>query len=185
MSGLELICMLISLFILPGFILWHKLKSHGGIQPVDPLYLRVILVNWTLVPIAFSFTFFLTPYTLFEDKPLSFYSIPLITQPFLKEWHGIILLILGFILGIIGFLLCFFIALKLYLRCFITKRGLDTPIYIKTLYWLSSWVCLFILWAIIGIDIYSAYAAYHYTSISAFLLPIAFFILAVPLYYVE
>ena len=183
MSGLEILCMLISPFILLGFILWHKLKSHGGIQPVDPLYLRVILVNWTLVPIAFSFTFFLVPYTLFADMSLSFYSL-LPAHAFPKEWQGIIILILAFILGLIGFLLCFFFVEKLYLRCFITKSGKDTPRYIKLIYWLSSLGCSIILWAIIGIDIYSAYMAYP-TIIAAVLLPIAFFILALPLYYVE
>ena len=175
--------MLISLFILPGFILWHKRKSHGGIQPVDPLYLRVILVNWTLVPIAFSFTFFLVPYTLFADMPLSFYSL-LPAHAFPKEWQGIIISILAFILGLSGFLLCFSFVEKFYLRCFIIKSGSYTPPYIKTLYWLSGWGCSFILWAIIGIDIYSAYVAPH-TTIAAVLLPIAFFILALPLYYVE
>lgn len=175
--------MLISLFILPGFIQWHKLRSHGGIQPVDPLYLRVILVNWSLVPIAFSFTFFLVPYTLLADMALSFYSLlPALAIP--KEWHGIIILILAFILGLSGFLLCFSFVEKFYLRCFITKSGKDTPSYIKLLYWLSGWGCSFILWAIIGIDIYSAYVAQH-TAIAAVLLPIAFFILVLPLYYVE
>lgn len=183
MSGLEIICMLISLFILPGFILGHKLRSHGEIQPVDPLYLRVIVVNWTLVPIAFSFTFFLVPYTLFTDMPFSFYSLlPALAIP--KEWQGIIIWILALILGLSGFLLCFSFVEKFYLRCFITKSGSYTTFYIKLLYWLSGWGCSFILWAIIGIDIYSAYVAQH-TAIAAALLPIAFFILALPLYYVE
>ena len=184
MTGFAIICMVASLLILLVFVIMHVIKSHGGIQPVDPLYLRVVLVNWTLLPIAFSFTFFLIPYTLFDNKPLSFYSM-LPTYVFSQEWHGIIIFILAYILGLIGFLLCYFVVIKLYLRCFITKSGQDTPLYTKLLYWLSSWVCLFILWAIIGIDIYSAYMAYHHTSISAFLLPMAFFVLALPLYYVE
>ena len=184
MGEFEILCMVVSLLILPAFIIMHIIKSHGGIQPVDPLYLRVILVNWTLVPIAFSFTFFLVPYTLFADMPLSFYSLQP-TYAFPKEWQGVIILILAFILGLIGFLLCFLFVEKFYLRCFITKSGSYTPLYIKTLYWLSGWGCSFILWAILGVDIYSAYVAYHYISISALLLPVAFLILALPLYYVE
>lgn len=183
MSGLEIICMAITIIILPAFIALCKLKSHGWIQPVDPLYLRAILVNWTLVPIAFSFTFFLVPYTLFADMPFSFYSL-LPAHAFPKEWQGTIILILAFILGLSGFLLCFSFVEKFYLRCFITKSGKDTSSYIKLLYWLSGWGCSFILWAIIGIDIYSAYVAQH-TAIAAVLLPIAFFILVLPLYYVE
>ena len=184
MSDFEIICMLISLLILPVFIILHVINSRGEIQPVDPLYLRVILVNWTLLPIAFFFTFFLTPYTLFDNKPLSFYSI-MPTHVFPLEWHGIIIFILAFILGLIGFSLCFFIVIKLYLRCFITISGQDTPLYTKLLYWLSSWSCLFILWTIIGIDVYSAYVAYYHPTIATVLLPIAFLILALPLYYVE
>ena len=185
MSAIEIICMVIAIIILPAFIVLCKRKSHGVIQPVDPLYLRVILVNWTLVPIAFSFTFFLIPYNLFKDIPLSFYSMPLMGI-FLKEWHGILILILALILGLIGFGFSLKYIIRLYLCCYITKSGKDTPGYIKIIYWLSSRGCLIILWAIIGIDIYSAYMAYQHTGIIAtVLLPIDFFILALPLYYVE
>ena len=185
MSAVEIICMVIAIIILPVFIVLCKRKSHGVIQPIDPLYLRVILVNWTLVPIAFSFTFFLIPYNLFANMALSFYSI-LPMDVFLKDWHGIIILILALILGLIGFGLCFGYIIKHYLWCYITKSGKDTPIYIKLIYWLSSRGCLISLWAIIGIDIYSAYMAYQHTYIIAtVLLPITFFILVLPLYYVE
>ena len=176
--------MFVSLLIPLAFIVLHVLKSHHGeIQPVDPLYLRVILANWTLMPIAFSFTFFLVPYTLFADTPLSFYSL-LPTDAFPKEWHGFTILLLAFIFGLFGFLLCFFVIEKRYLRCFITKSGQDTPFYIKSLYWLSSWVCLIILWIIIGMDLYSAYTAQN-TVIAAVLLPLSLFMLVLPLYYVE
>jgi hypothetical protein len=116
---------------------------------------------------------------------LSFYSI-LPMDIFLKDWQGIIILILALILGLIGFGLCFGYIIKLYLWCYITKSGKDTPIYIKSIYWLSSRGCLISLWAIIGIDVYSAYMAYQHTHIIAtVLLPITFFILVLPLYYVE
>lgn len=184
MTGFELSCMVVSLLIPLAFIVLHVIKSHHGeIQPVDPLYLRVILANWTLMPIAFSFTFFLVPYTLFADTPLSFYRL-LPTDAFPKEWHGFTILLLAFIFGLFGFLLCFFVIEKLYLRCFITKSGPDTPFYIKSLYWFSSWGCLVILWAIIGMDLYAAFAAQN-TAIAAALLPVTLIILALPLYFVE
>jgi hypothetical protein len=183
MTGFAIVCMVASLLILPAFIILHVIKSHDLIQPVEPLYLRLILVNWTLTPIAFAFTFFLVPYTLFADNPLSFYSMLPSTGAFPKAWHGFTILALAFIFGLFGFLLCFYVVEKLYLKCFITRSG-DSALYIKSLYWFSSWGCLVILWAIIGMDLYAAFAAQN-TAIAAALLPVTLFILALPLYFTE
>lgn len=171
--------MIISPLILVGFIGWHAIKTHGKdlkAQPVDPLYLGVMLVNWTLLPIAFSFTFFLSPYTLFEDNPLSFYCF-LATYILPKEYHGFAILILVVIFGLIGFFLCFRLALKLYVKCYIRSGGL--------LYWLSGLLCLFVLWAIIGIDVHAAYLGDYNRFFAIILVPVAFLLVALPLYNVE
>lgn len=177
MTGFEILIMIISPLILVGFIGWHVIKTHGkGLQPVDPMYLGVMLANWTLLPIAFSFTFFLTPYTLLEGNPLSFYCF----LPFPKEYHSFAILILAVILGLIGFFLCFHLALKLYVKCYIRRGGL--------LYWLSSWLCFGVLGLIIFLDFSIAYQGDSngfIATILVLLVPVAFLLVALPLYNVD